>query len=122
MNTPVLDSFAQRIHSRGRYGFNWMVIVTIIMEALQQCFEDRNRLQSAARDGLSRTQMAALRVRCRREVRGEVPLFQAISVGNRLADDIATEFYGLEKDKGVGNEIAGDVYQAALDEVDSLLN
>jgi hypothetical protein len=119
MNTPVIDGFAQRAHSRGRYGFDWSIIIGIALQFLQQCMNDRGALQSAAQNGLTRAQKQALCIRCRQSVRGQVPLFRAWAVGNQLADDIEAELRATSSGGAMGSD--GDVYQAALDEAGSLL-
>ena len=115
--TPVLDDFAKRVQTRGRYGFDWSVIVAIVLQILQQCMDDRDRLQAAAEGQVSRSQMAALRILARREVRGEVPFLLAWSIGNQLANDIVAE---LQDSSAVGDG-PGDIYQTALEEVGFLV-
>ncbi len=118
MNTPVIDGFARRTHSRGRYGFDWSIIIGIALQFLEGCLNDRDTLQSAAQGGLQPAQKAALRHECRQSVRGRV-LFWRI-VGDRLADDIEAELKATASGGTMGSD-GVDVYQSALDEAGSLL-
>jgi hypothetical protein len=121
MDTPVLNGFAQRTHSRGRYGFDWSIVIGIALQFLQQCMNDRGALQSAAQSGLTRSQKQALCIRCRQSVRGKVPLFRAWEVGNQLADDIEAELKATASGGLMGSDGGADVYQAAIDEAGALL-
>ena len=119
MQTPVIDGFAQRVHARGKYGFDWSIIIGIVLQFLEGCLNDRGALQSAAQDGLSRGQKAALCIRCRQSVRGKVPAFQAWGIGNQLADDTEAELKATANGDRMGSD--GDVFQTALNEARSLL-
>jgi len=121
MDTPILNGFARRVHARNRnrYGFDWAIIIGIALQFLEGCLNDRGSLQSAAQNGLSRSQKQALCIRCRRDVRPHVPLFRAFAIGNQLADDIEAELQATQSDETMGS--TEDPYQAALDEVKQLL-
>ena len=117
MQTPTIDGFAKRAHARGRYGFDWSIIIGIVLQFLEGCMNDRDTLASTAESGLSRSQKAALIHDCQQRVRGRVLFWRR--VGENLANHVEEELKATVSGGPVGSD--GDVFQDALDEARSLL-
>jgi len=118
MQAPVIEGFAKRVHARGRYGFDWSIIIGIALQFLEGCMNDRDTLQATAQSGLNRSQKSALIHDCQQRMRGRVVLWRR--VGERLADHVEEELKATAGGERMGSD-GIDVFQEALNEARSLL-
>ena len=110
----VLKPFGERTAARGRYGFDWVTIIAIILPIIIDCFQGPDELEQAAK-GLTPLQRIGLRQRVRREV-GRMDLglrvFQRAAAARDAADAIEAELTATANSE----LMQGDVFAAAFEE------
>jgi hypothetical protein len=120
----MLEQFLQRAMNRlsgGRMGFDWVtIIMPIVMNLIQSCLENRNKLAGFVEGRRAPLQVASLRANCRRAARAAgVGLVRSLSVGDEIAAAILAECDSVARDGLMGSD-GTDPYQAVLDEINAV--
>lgn len=120
----MLQDFCQSVQSRARKaGFDWSTLIVtllpVVVEMISNCFNKSSDLQAFCEGKRDPLQRAGLRNKCRRVVQeqGVKGVFRVAAAANVLERAILDE---IDQRVSVAGNMAGDMYQAVLDEAMSV--
>jgi len=117
----LLQSFCQGVKARmARAGFDWSTLIAtllpVVVELLENCFNNAGELESFAKGQRSPLQLAGLRLKCRQVVK-EQGVSGIIRVAGATAVLQAAVLAELDDQ---ATKAAGGIWQDALDEAASV--